>query len=61
MTERDDTSRGGTTPVTDALYRIERLEDQLHARDDEHAEDISALRRLIARRLMDDAIEDARN
>ena len=58
MTDTHDTTRGGTTAVTDALYRIERLEDRLHARDDSLADDISGLRRMVARRLMDDALDD---
>ena len=61
MTDTHDTTRAGTTAVTDALYRIERLEDRLHARDDPLADDISGLRRMVARRLMDEAVADARD
>ena len=57
MTDTHDTARGGTDDVTEALHCIEQLEDRLHARGDPDAEEISALRRVIGRRLMDDALD----
>ena len=57
MTDTHDTARGGTDDVAEALHSIERLEDRLHARGHPDAEEISALRRVIGRRLMDDALD----
>ena len=57
MTDTHDTARGGTDDVTEALHCIEQLEDRLHARGDADAEEISALRRVIGRRLMEDALD----
>ena len=57
MTDTHDTARGGTDDVAEALHSIEQLEDRLHARGDPDAEEISALRRVIGRRLMDDALK----
>ena len=58
MTDTHDTARRGTDDVTEALHCIERLEDRLHARGDPDAEEISALRRVVGRRLMDDALDE---
>ena len=57
MTDTHDTARGGTDDVAEALHSIEQLEDRLHARGDADAEEISALRLVIGRRLMDEAYE----
>ena len=57
MTDTHDTARGGTDDVAEALHCIEQIEDRLHARGDPDAEEISALRRVIGRRLMDDALD----
>jgi hypothetical protein len=39
-----------------ALNQIERIEDDLHARDDPMADDVSDLRRVAGRMLMNEAL-----